>query len=89
MSIITTEFIPLNKLQDFIQILGITGGRFLSNPVQYPNKKQVYVHYVHGDYKKFYELWNNLNLVIKEVDRNQKWRVLLRRLGFKRIWSRL
>lgn len=76
-----TEYIPIEKFQQFHRILCETGGRYVRNPLQL--FETVEVCYVPGDYEKQAEAWARCNIQIRELYRNQWWRVLLRRCGIK------
>lgn len=80
---IITEFIPVSKFSKFHEILCSTGGRYLRNPelvgIYY------YVQYEPGDYKAHRDAWARCVTQIREVRKNQWWRVLLRRFTFFKV----
>lgn len=72
--------IPKEKLYQFQDILGKTGGRFISNP--YEEKDCYRVSYSFDDvyeYRKFSYKWNMVTQEIVEKKSDQWWRVLGRR----------
>ena len=72
--------IPTKHMQNFIEILSETGGRFLNNPIEVGG---VYLaNYRPGDYKKQIELYQRLTTTIKEADKTQRWRQI-----FRRVWK--
>lgn len=76
---IITERIPIEKMQQFHEILCATGGRYLEEPYQLPNHMRV--RYEPGNYKMQCEQWKRCITPIREVKKNQWWRVALRRCG--------
>jgi len=76
--------IPKGKLGQFDQLLKKVGGRYLSNPRKNPGKW--------GEYRvdfeletgesqdRFYSAWSRLNREIVETRKDQKWRIILRRI---------
>ena len=76
-----TEYIPAEKLGQFHEILCATGGRYLRDPFQL--WRRVEVHYEPGDYKSHREAWARCVTPIREVRRDQWWRVALRRCGLR------
>lgn len=76
---VTGDPIPINRIRQFTEILGATGGRYLRNPIKYG---EVYrVDYVPGDYNLQNKRWNRVNTDIKEVRKDQVWRTIIRRLN--------
>ena len=76
-----TEYIPVEKMDQFHEILCATGGRYLRNPIQLWSR--VEVHYEPGDYKAMTDAWSRCTTKINECRRDQWWRVVLRRLWIK------
>ena len=76
-----TEYVPADKLCQFHAILCATGGRYLRDPL--PMWQRVQVHYEPGDYKAHREAWARCVTPIREVRRDQWWRVALRRCGLR------
>ena len=76
-----TEYVPIEKMPQFHAILCETGGRYLRQPqvLWY----SVEVCYEPGDYTAHREAWERCTTPIREVNRNQWWRVLLRRCGIR------
>ena len=81
MTITVTEHIPRDKLPQFHAILCATGGRYLRNP--FPLRDRVEVNYEPGDYVAHCEAWARCTTQIREVRKNQWWRVALRRCGLR------
>ena len=76
------EYVPANKMAQFHEILCATGGRYLRNP--FPLWGKVEVCYQPGDHKAMIEAWGRCTHGIREVRRDQWWRVMLRRLWIKK-----
>lgn len=80
---IITELIPVSKFSQFHEILCSTGGRYLRNPelvgIYY------YVQYEPGDYNAHKYAWARCVTQIREVRKNQWWRVMLRRFTFFKV----
>ena len=76
-----TDYIPKNRMQQFHEILCSTGGRYLCNPFQIGDR--VEVRYDPGDYEAQCEAWKRITTPIRETYKNQWWRKLLRRIGFR------
>lgn len=75
------EPIPKEKLYQFQDILGRSGGRFLSNP--YEEKDCYRVSYSFDDVyesRKFNHKWNLVTQEIIEKRSDQWWRILGRRI---------
>lgn len=72
------EPIPRNRLRQFHEILCRTGGRYLSTPRDCGDVFRV--DYAPGDYQLQAQLWQQCTTPIREVHRNQWWRVMWRRL---------
>ena len=81
MTMMVTEYIPIEKIHQFHEILCATGGRHLSSP--FIVGKRVFVHYEPGDYIAHDEAWARSVTPIREVRRDQWWRIALRRIGFR------
>lgn len=76
---ISNQPIPINRIRQFTEILGATGGRYMRNPIL---SGEVYrVEYVPGDYSLQNKRWNRVNSEIKEIRKDQLWRRVLRRLN--------
>ena len=75
------EYITMEKLGQFHAILCNTGGRYLQNP--FPLWDKVQVNYEPGDYKAHCEAWTQCVTHIREIRRDQWWRVALRRCGLR------
>lgn len=73
------ERVPKEKLQQFHEILCSTGGRYLYNPQDYG--EFVRVSYEPGNYSLQMKLWEQCTTSIREVKKNQWWRIALRRIG--------
>ena len=80
MTITVTEYIPADKMMQFHEILCSTGGRYIRNPLVLWDR--VEVQYEPGDYKAHIEAWSTCVTPIREVRRDQWWRVILRRFWF-------
>lgn len=78
---IVTEYVPSEKMGQFHEILCATGGRYLRDPL--PLWQRVEVHYEPGDYIAQREAWARCMTPIREVRRDQWWRVALRRCGLR------
>jgi hypothetical protein len=77
MTVTCSAFIPKEKFTQFHEVLCVTGGRYLANPLDCGEK--IHVRYEHGiDHEK---LWNLYTCDITEIRRDQWWRVLLRKFG--------
>ena len=81
MTITITEYIPVVNIQQFHAILCSTGGRYLSNP--FLLGRRVLVHYEPGDYIAHNDAWSRCVTPIRELRRDQWWRVALRRIGLR------
>lgn len=77
---VNNQKIPLSHFQTFHELLCHCGGRYLANPRQVDD--HVRVSYTVEDYPGMSAGWLRVTTVIREVRRNQRWRVILRRLGF-------
>lgn len=77
---IATEYVPKDKFKQFHEILCATGGRYLSEPFTIYNVVQV--NYEAGDYVAQSEAWIRCLTPIREVNKNQWWRIVLRRFWF-------
>lgn len=78
---VTGQRVPASKFQQFHDILCATGGRYLGSPTQIGDV--VLASYQTDDYVGMNEAWNRCTRAIREVRKDQTWRVVLRRLGFK------
>jgi len=65
-------------MSQFVEILGVTGGRFLSEP--YKCGDVFRCSFEPGDYTRQCELWDRVTTDIKEVRKDQWYRKLLRRV---------
>ena len=81
MTITVTEYISVEKIAQFHAIICSTGGRYISNPLLYG--RRVFVSYEPGDYIAHAKAWARCVTPIREVRRNQWWRVVLRRIGLR------
>jgi hypothetical protein len=73
------EKIPIEKWDQFNEILKATGGRYVGNPC--PMTRCVLVSYEPGPETQ--ARWARCNEDVKEVRKDQLWRRMLRRLGVK------
>ena len=73
-----TEFVPIEKIKEFHKILCATGGRYLQNPYQVGER--VRVHYETENYAAHNEAWLRVITPIKEVKKDQFWRIVIRRI---------
>jgi len=78
---IITEYIPIEKFNQFHEILCNTNGKYLRNP--FVLFARVEVCYEPGDYETQCKAWKRCITPIKEVNKNQLWRIALRRFGVK------
>lgn len=78
---IVTEYIQKERFAQFHNILCATGGRYLRNP--FILFLHIEVCYEPGDYKAQCEAWKRCTTPIREKNKNQLWRVILRRIGIK------
>ncbi len=70
--------IPKHRIKQFTEILGLTGGRYLSNPKL--SGQEYRVDYQPGDYSKQCHLYRQATTDIKEINSSGKWKTLLRRV---------
>jgi len=69
--------IPKDKMTQFHEILCATGGRYIEDPQFVKHENQYRVSYTPG--KETEKLWHRCLTEIKEVRKDQKWRIFLRR----------
>lgn len=79
---IVTEYVPVEKMKQFHDILCATGGRYVRDPLELFGTFEVC--YEPGDHAAQREAFDRCVTPIKEVRRDQWWRVLLRRVGLGR-----
>ncbi len=80
MCTVRNDPIPIERMPQFIELLGSTGGRFLTNPRLYEHEGVYRCDYKPGDYETFCMVWRRLITPIKEVRKDQWWRKAIRRL---------
>jgi len=73
------------KAFQFDEVLAMCGGHHLQRPAVVGGGLRVHFH--PGDYTKFEAAWQKrcMRVRVTERMRNQRWRILLRRLGFSFI----
>ena len=69
--------VPKGKLKQFDEILKATGGRYLCNPWEV--KDGYRVSFQIDRYDEFAKAWQRSLTDIKEINKSQTWRVILRR----------
>lgn len=72
--------VPKSKMDQFIEILNATGGRFVRNPTLNQNTSEYRCDFEPGDYKKQSEMWNTIITPIVEKRSDQWWRKFIRRV---------
>jgi hypothetical protein len=75
---ITNHPIPKNKMRQFHEILCTTGGRYIRNPRDCGDV--IRCDYIPGDYTEQQIAWNLIANDIREIRKDQWWRMLLRRI---------
>lgn len=83
MTLICNERVSLSRFKQWHEILCETNGRYNKNPIY--SGDFVYVDYKPGDYDRQCDLYGRITTPIIELRRDQKWRVLLRRIF---LWHR-
>jgi len=72
-----TEYIKLNDMPFFVECIGGSGSRFLSNPIKIGNG----YHVQYAATEEFFDTYRRISqLRIKEVNKDQWYRKLWRRL---------
>lgn len=76
----TVDYIPKNKMNQFVELVCKCNGRFLRNPLECHSKYIVCIGFDDSvDYKRFSESWSQFNTNISEVDSRSK---------VKKYWNR-
>jgi len=77
--------IPVERIHQFIEILNATGGRFTSNPM-FCKREGVYrCDYTPGDYEAMCKAWRMVTEDIKEIRKDQWYRIAWRRVRLFKI----
>jgi len=81
---IWNELVPIDKLDQFDEILKSCGGRYLCNPEQskvWSCWRVSYEYDTSEALNRHGKIWRRITTNIKEVRNDQWWRKLLRRIG--------
>lgn len=77
--IIHNHRVSYTKIKQFHEILHKTGGRYTHGTPIYLDK-HILCNYEHDNFEEFISRWNLVNQEIKETHKDQKWRIILRRI---------
>lgn len=75
---VSNQPVPKEQMRKFHEVLCATGGRYVNNPRDCGDIMRV--DYVPGDYKAQCEAWARATQDVKEVRKDQLWRLLIRRV---------